>query len=878
MALQSGSRLGPYEVLAPLGAGGMGEVYRARDPRLGRDVAVKVLPEALRADPDRLHRFEQEARAAGALNHPNVLVVLDVGTHDGVPYVVSELLQGETLRERLRVGGLTPTKAVECAVQIAQGLAAAHEKGITHRDLKPENLFLTKDGRVKILDFGLAKLREPAAGGEGASEVPTLSHSTEPGAILGSVGYMSPEQVRGLPADHRSDIFSLGAVLYEMLSRRRAFAGESSPEVLTAILKEDPPELSSSERNLPPALGRIVRRCLEKRPEDRFHSAHDLGLALEAVSASTAGSAGGTAVAPSEANRGHRAMWRYRTVALVLAVVALAGAFLLGRRLERTPVPSYRQLTFRRGIMGRARFAPDGQTVIYSAEWEGKPSEVFSTRLDLTEAQALSLAHDAHLVALRGGEALVLYQAQLEPDIRVSTGRLARIPVVGGTLRDVAEDVIAADWGADGDIAILREASGGWQVEYPIGKILWKSKDLEPLREVRMSPGGDHLALVVGHLGANGGDVVIIGRNGTQTASSSGWMDVEGLAWSPDGREVWFTAGGPARNSQGSEGTPKGLYALSLSGSERLLLRTAGDLTLLDVFRDGRTLIAHGRTRTESRGKLAGDERERDLTYLDGTVTVGISSDGRAVLFQEAAQAGGPVGTAYLLRVGDPGPIRLGEGNAMSLSPDGRQAIAGIGDVYTSGNRLVLLSAGAEPPRELPRGTMDGTGWVTWADGEHLIVNAKPKGGPARTFIQQLPDGQPQEIVPDGYCWGASPDGWVMCYREKGGVNVGELRSPDGRKARPVPWIQDPDRVIAWSSDGRHAFVSSVMPPPPPFRVSRVEVATGRREPWLDTSPPDRAGLKPVGLAGSVLTPDGRHYAYAYARTQTDLFLVEGLR
>jgi serine/threonine protein kinase len=258
----------------------MGEVCRARDPRLGRDVAIKVLPDALRTDPERLRRFEQEARAASALNHPNVLVVLDVGAHEGVPYVVSELLEGETLRERLRVGGLTPTKAVEYGVQIARGLAAAHDKGIVHRDLKPENLFVTKGGHAKILDFGLAKLRAPHREDEG-SEPETLSRSTEPGTVLGTVGYMSPEQVRGLPADHRSDIFSLGAVLYEMLSQRRAFPGESAPEVLTAILKEDQPELPSSDRNVPPALARIVQRCLEKRPEDRFRSAHDVALTLE---------------------------------------------------------------------------------------------------------------------------------------------------------------------------------------------------------------------------------------------------------------------------------------------------------------------------------------------------------------------------------------------------------------------------------------------------------------------------------------------------------------------------------------------------------------------------------------------------------------------
>src|SRR5271167_1890593 len=282
MSLSSGSRLGPYEIVAPLGAGGMGEVFRARDTRLKREVAIKVLPQATSLDPERLRRFEQEALATAALNHPNILAVFDIGTNDGSPYVVSELLEGETLRERLRSGSLAVRKALDYALQIAHGLAAAHEKGIVHRDLKPENLFLTKDGRIKILDFGLAKLTQAESGDRMAQA--TLTHVTEVGTVLGTAGYMSPEQVRGVAVDARSDIFSFGAILYEMISGKRAFHGETSADTMSAILKEDPPELNETNRNVSPALERIVQHCLEKNPESRFHSASDIAFDLEHLS------------------------------------------------------------------------------------------------------------------------------------------------------------------------------------------------------------------------------------------------------------------------------------------------------------------------------------------------------------------------------------------------------------------------------------------------------------------------------------------------------------------------------------------------------------------------------------------------------------------
>ncbi|MDQ2871150.1 MAG: serine/threonine protein kinase, partial [Acidobacteriota bacterium] len=318
MPLSSGSRLGPYEILSPIGAGGMGEVYRAKDPRLGREVAIKVLPASFSADGDRLRRFEQEARAAGILNHPNITAVYDVGSDEaGAPYVVSELLEGETLRARMSGEALSPRKALEYALQIAHGLAAAHEKGIVHRDLKPENLFITKDGRVKILDFGLASWRPLDAAGRDQTAaahdpmaknhltaLPTMEAPlTEPGMVLGTLGYMSPEQVRGRPADPRSDIFSFGAILYEMLSGRRAFHGDSAADTMSAILREDPPDLSVTNQNVSPGLERVVRHCLEKNPEQRFHSAHDLAFDLESLSGVSAPRAAAGTEAPRRSMR-----------------------------------------------------------------------------------------------------------------------------------------------------------------------------------------------------------------------------------------------------------------------------------------------------------------------------------------------------------------------------------------------------------------------------------------------------------------------------------------------------------------------------------------------------------------------------------------------
>jgi TolB-like protein/Tfp pilus assembly protein PilF len=356
MTLAAGSKLGPYEILGQIGAGGMGEVYRAKDPRLGRDVAIKVLPASFSQDADRLRRFEQEARAAGVLNHPNITAVYDIGTHDGAPYVVQELLEGETLRAVLAGATLPPRKAIDYALQIAHGLAAAHEKGIVHRDLKPENLFVTKDGRIKILDFGLAKLIHTEEESP-ITALPTETAGTEPGVVLGTLSYMSPEQVRGQPTDTRSDIFSFGAILYELLSGRRAFRGASAADTMSAILKEDPPDLSVTNQDLPPGLERTVRHCLEKSPEQRFQSARDLAFDLESLSDMRHVTAGRAARAASPPRR------RLLLLGAGVAVVLLALGGITWVRSRGNPIHSVAVLPFVNGSRDPdAEYLSDGIT------------------------------------------------------------------------------------------------------------------------------------------------------------------------------------------------------------------------------------------------------------------------------------------------------------------------------------------------------------------------------------------------------------------------------------------------------------------------------------------------------------------------------------
>src|SRR5689334_824252 len=526
MTLPTGTRLGPYEVAVPIGAGGMGEVYRAKDARLKRDVAIKVLPATYSSDADRLRRFEQEAQTAGGLNHPNITAVHDFGSHDGAPYIVTELLDGETLRARMSGGPLPVRKATDYAIQLANGLAAAHEKGIVHRDLKPENVFVTNDGRVKILDFGLAKLTQPEGQSPQHSNLPTAA-GTEPGVVLGTLGYMAPEQVKGKPADARSDIFSFGAILYEALSGSRAFHRDTAAETMSAILREDPPDLSATNKSVQPGLERVVRHCLEKNPEERFHSAHDLAFDLESLSGASAPRP--TVDTKSTSFRVGRVPL---SIGVALAIAGMAATYWLGKRAAQVQPAKFHQLTFRRGTIASARSAPDGQTILYTSAWDGNPLEVFVSRLDSPESRPFGLANAEVLSVSPSGEmAVSLNRHGGIPFTR--TGTLARLGMTGGgTPKEVLEDVMWADWGPDGQsLAVVRQQSGKVRLEYPVGKVLYETAGW--ISHPRISPKGDEIAFLDHPAqGDDAGAAAIVDSSGKHRTVSELFPSAQGLAWS----------------------------------------------------------------------------------------------------------------------------------------------------------------------------------------------------------------------------------------------------------------------------------------------------------------------------------------------------------
>src|SRR6202050_4286651 len=582
MALIPGTKLGPYEIQSGIGAGGMGEVYRAHDTRLKRDVAVKVLPQALSLDADRLRRFEQEALATAALNHPNILAVVDMGPHEGSPYVVSELLEGETLRERLRGGAIVVRKTLDYALQIAHGLAAAHEKGIIHRDLKPENLFLTKDGRVKILDFGLAKLTQFDPGSN--PSLATVTHGvTEAGVLMGTAGYMSPEQVRGMALDPRSDIFSFGAILYEMLSGKRAFHGDTSADTMSSILKEDPPELNETNRNVSPALERIVQHCLEKNPEARFHSASDIAFDLEHLSGISSSSA---KVSPIAGGQTRHWPWLALAGGVTLAVVMLALGWSLGHAGAHVSQPEYKQITFRTGSIGNARFTPDGSGVIYSAAWDGGDDQLYIASGNDPGARELGLK-DAELLSIsKNGEVAVRLRVKFYGGYARS-GTLAGVALSGGTPRELMDNVQDADWAADGEkMAVVRYApeTSHWRLEYPVGKVLFDSVNW--ISNPKISPDGKRIAFA-DHGNPSGDDegavaVITTDGKGKEKILASGWVALEGIAWSAAGDEIWFSS-----SVSGSAINP---YAVTLSGKLRSIAQVPGGIWLEDL-RNGNALM-----------------------------------------------------------------------------------------------------------------------------------------------------------------------------------------------------------------------------------------------------------------------------------------------
>jgi serine/threonine protein kinase/Tol biopolymer transport system component len=848
MALNPGTKLGPYEVVASAGAGGMGEVYRARDARLNRDVAVKVLPTEFSRDPDRLHRFQQEAQAVASLNHPNIMAIHDFGEHERSPYIVAELLEGETLRERLRGGALPMRKVTDYAEQIARGLAAAHEKGIVHRDLKPENIFITRDGRVKILDFGLAKL----AHREGVpADAPTLVSQTEPGVVMGTVGYMSPEQVKGQTADHRSDLFSFGAILYEMLSGRRAFRGETSVETMSAILKEDPPELTETNRSVPPALERIVRHCLEKNPEERFQSARDVAFNLQSLSGSTRQVA---VIAP--ARQPAVRVSRIEAIA-ALSLATLAAVFWVGWSLRPTSSPSFKPLSFRRGTVTAARFAPDGQNVIYSAAWEGNPHpELFSTRIDGVASRPLEVS-DADLLAISPQGEMALLEHWRRTLGWQRTGMLARLPLSGGASKEMLDGVQDADWARDGtQLAVIRSGSQ-YQLEFPLGHVLATASS-RWFNYPRISPDQKQIAFFEHPPGDDRGDVCVVDLEGHKRVLSGGWSSLGGLAWTPSGSEVWFAGS--------NTGSSRSLYAVSLSGRVRPVLRVPGSLVLDDIAPDSRVLLQQQEARRLIVGVTPGSSQEHDLSWLDWSNGRDLTPDGRWLLLDEQGEGGGPNYSIYVRKTDGSPAVRIGDNDAFSISDDGKWVLA---TTNVEGGSMLLLPTGAGEPRTIKTGNLRNPLGRFLPDGKHILIFDDT----FRLYVQSLDGDTLRTVTPAGVSSfgiftvdGKYALGWDA-------HNNWALYAIEGGQPIPLPKWTAGDFPVNHTTDN-HSFW--VINGDIPVNVYRFDFLTGTRQFVRKLQPSDATGLERV--SDVLMTPDGKYYTYGGPRRLSNLFVVTGLK
>lgn len=863
MPLEPGTMLGPFEVGSLLGAGGMGEVYRARDTRLGRDVAVKVLPTELASDGDRLRRFALEARAVGGLNHPNILSVFDLGEADGVHYLVTELLEGETLRQRLAGAAVAPRKAIDYAIQIAQGLAAAHAAGIVHRDLKPENLWVTRDGRVKILDFGLAKQAAPKPEEVTRTTGPAEPTATTPGTVLGTVGYLSPEQVRGEPADHRSDIFSFGAILYEMLAGKRAFRADTSVETMSAILREEPEEISRTGRELPPGLDRIVRRCLEKSPEERFQSARDLAFHLgELSNLSTSGLRALPAALPP------RRRWR-GVLAAAVALAALAAGYFAGSgSKEEAAEIDYRQLTFRRGTITAARFAPDGNTVVYSALWEGERSELYTTSPGNPESRPLGLDGAVLLGLSSAGEMAVALR--VEPvNAFERQGTLANLPLATSTApREIMEDVRWADWSPDGKaLAVVRNLGGTSRLEFPPGSVRYETPGW--ISHPRVSPDGRRVAFLDHpQPGDDRGHVAVIEEDGEYRRIGPDWATLWGLAWHPDGGEIWF-AGGPDASL-----AVRRLYGIDLTGRHRVLAISPGEMTLHDVSPGGDLLLSIEDRRRSMVGSGPGGVEERTLTWLDRSIAIDLTANGDLLLFHEGGKAGGPLGSVYLRKTDGSPAIRLVDGYAIGFSPDERWALTFLPKTV---QEFYLVPTGAGTPRRLefpmfaPRAAFP-IGMLQ--DNRRFVVNVREDGKPPASFVVDPERGTERRITPDGVVPAfVSRDGRFLVAE---GPEEGTWWTVpvDGGDPRPIRGIERGEEVVQLASGGNGTIVrhdDGLV-----TRVFFVDGTTGNRRLLHELTPPNRAGSQGVDLLN--VTPDGKHYVFGYTQQLSELYLAKGIR